>query len=130
MNILKNSARETMGVAILVRYLLLAAGVVLAASSAHAQMTQDFSKVEIKANKVTDKFYTLEGQGGTIGVLLGPDGVFMVDTQFAPLSDKICGSDQAADAATYPLCRQHALAWRPHRWQRQLRQDGRDDHRA
>ncbi len=89
MNILKNSARETMGVAILVRYLLLAAGVVLAASSAHAQMTQDFSKVEIKANKVTDKFYTLEGQGGTIGLLLGPDGVFMVDTQFAPLSDKI-----------------------------------------
>jgi cyclase len=45
--------------------------------------------VEIKANRVTDKFYTLDGQGGTIGVLFGPDGVFMVDTQFAPLSDKI-----------------------------------------
>ena len=50
---------------------------------------QDFSKVEIKANKVTNNFYTLDGQGGTIGVLTGPDGVFMVDTQFAPLSDKI-----------------------------------------
>jgi glyoxylase-like metal-dependent hydrolase (beta-lactamase superfamily II) len=50
---------------------------------------QDFSKVEIKTNKVTSNFYTLDGQGGTIGVLTGPDGVFMVDAQFAPLSDKI-----------------------------------------
>ena len=57
--------------------------------SAYAQGAPDFSKVEIKANRVTDKFYTLDGQGGTIGVLFGPDGVFMVDTQFAPLSDKI-----------------------------------------
>jgi cyclase len=62
--------------------------VALVAVSAYAQ-APDFSKVEIKANKVTDNFYTLDGQGGTIGVLFGPDGVFMVDTQFAPLSDKI-----------------------------------------
>jgi glyoxylase-like metal-dependent hydrolase (beta-lactamase superfamily II) len=61
----------------------------LVAVSAYAQGAPDFSKVEIKSNKVTDKFYTLDGQGGTIGVLFGPDGVFMVDTQFAPLSDKI-----------------------------------------
>ena len=65
---------------------------VLVASLAFAQGGQDFSKVEIKATKVTDKFYTLEGQGGTIGVLVGPDGVFMVDTQFAPLSDKIAAA--------------------------------------
>jgi cyclase len=62
---------------------------VLCAVLAHAQGAPDFSKVEIKANRVTDKFYTLDGQGGTIVVLFGPDGVFMVDTQFAPLSDKI-----------------------------------------
>ena len=62
---------------------------VLCAVLAHAQGAPDFSKVEIKANRVTDKFYTLDGQGGTIGVLFGPDGVFMVDTQFAPLSEKI-----------------------------------------
>jgi len=62
---------------------------VLCAVLAQAQGAPDFSKVEIKANRVTDKFYTLDGQGGTIGVLFGPDGVFMVDTQFAPLSDKI-----------------------------------------
>jgi glyoxylase-like metal-dependent hydrolase (beta-lactamase superfamily II) len=62
------------------------------AAVAHAQGAPDFSKVEIKANRVTDKFYTLDGQGGTIGVLFGPDGVFMVDTQFAPLSDKIAAA--------------------------------------
>ena len=54
-----------------------------------AQNQQDFSKVEIKTTKITDKFYTLEGQGGTIGALVGPDGVFLVDTQFAPLTEKI-----------------------------------------
>src|SRR4051812_17173284 len=67
-------------------------GMVLCAVLAQAQGAPDFSKVEIKANRVTDKFYTLDGQGGTIGVLLGPDGVFMVDTQFAPLSDKIAAA--------------------------------------
>src|ERR1700712_3723020 len=49
----------------------------------------DYSKVEIKTNKLANNFYTLEGAGGTIGVLTGPDGVFMVDSQFAPLTDKI-----------------------------------------
>jgi cyclase len=55
----------------------------------HSQAPPDFSKVEIKTTKVADNFYTLEGQGGTIGVLAGPDGVLMVDTQFAPLTGKI-----------------------------------------
>ena len=65
----------------------------LAAVSAIAQNAQtDFSKVEIKTTKLSDKFYTLEGQGGTIGILTGPEGVFMVDTQFAPLSDKIAAA--------------------------------------
>jgi glyoxylase-like metal-dependent hydrolase (beta-lactamase superfamily II) len=69
---------------------LLAAGLVAAASAPLlAQGQQDFSKVEIKTNMVTSNFYSLDGQGGTIGVLTGPDGVFMVDAQFAPLTDKI-----------------------------------------
>jgi cyclase len=49
----------------------------------------DFSQVQIKTTKIASNFYTLDGQGGTIGVLTGPDGVLMVDAQFAPLSDKI-----------------------------------------
>src|SRR2546423_2077964 len=61
----------------------------LAAPMAQAQAQQDFSQVQIKTTKLGSNFYTLDGQGGTIGVLSGPDGVFMVDTQFAPLSEKI-----------------------------------------
>jgi cyclase len=64
------------------------AALVVLAVSASAQ-APDFSKVQIKTNKISDNFYTLEGQGGTIGVLAGPDGIFMVDDQFAPLTDKI-----------------------------------------
>jgi glyoxylase-like metal-dependent hydrolase (beta-lactamase superfamily II) len=58
-------------------------------STAASGQQQDFGKVEIKTTKLAGNFYMLEGSGGTIGVLPGPDGVFMVDTQFAPLGDKI-----------------------------------------
>jgi cyclase len=65
----------------------LVAAIALAGVAVRAQ--QDFSKVEIKTTKIAGNLYTLEGQGGTIGVLAGPDGVLMVDSQFAPLGDKI-----------------------------------------
>ena len=66
----------------------LALSFALLAATAAAQ-GQDFSKVEIKTTKIAGNFYTLEGSGGTVGVLAGPDGVLMVDSQFAPLGDKI-----------------------------------------
>lgn len=50
---------------------------------------QDFSKVEIKATKVAGNVYMLEGSGGNIGVSVGPDGILIVDDQYAPLADKI-----------------------------------------
>lgn len=50
---------------------------------------QDFSKVEMKATKVAGNVYMLEGSGGNIGVSVGPDGLLIVDDQFAPLADKI-----------------------------------------
>jgi cyclase len=59
------------------------------AAPAAAQGQQDFSKVEIVTTKISDNFVALDGQGGRIGVLYGPDGIFMVDSQFAPLGDKI-----------------------------------------
>jgi glyoxylase-like metal-dependent hydrolase (beta-lactamase superfamily II) len=55
---------------------------------AHAQWA-DPTKVPIKTTRVAPDFYTIEGAGGTIGVLTGPDGVFMVDTQFAQTAAKI-----------------------------------------
>ena len=73
--------------AIRISFVVLPALVILAVSA--AAQAPDMSKVQIKTNKVSNNFYTLDGQGGTIGVLAGPDGIFMVDGQFAPLTDKI-----------------------------------------
>ncbi len=50
---------------------------------------QDFSKVEVKAEKVADGLYMLTGSGGNIGLSVGKSGSFLVDDQYAPLSDKI-----------------------------------------
>ncbi|WP_294537531.1 MBL fold metallo-hydrolase [uncultured Rhodoblastus sp.] len=72
------------------RKTLFLAAALLAATAAQAQQQRpDFSKVEIKTTKLADNFYTLEGQGGTISVLTGPDGVLLVDSQFAPLTEKL-----------------------------------------
>jgi cyclase len=51
----------------------------------HAQQP-DFSKVEIKAEKLTDNVYMLTGAGGNIGLCVGADAVFVIDDQFAPLA--------------------------------------------
>ncbi|HET7112119.1 MAG TPA: MBL fold metallo-hydrolase [Pyrinomonadaceae bacterium] len=63
--------------------------VLLCALPAGAVAQTDFSKVEIKPTKVAGNVYMLEGAGGNIGVSVGPDGILIVDDQFAPLADKI-----------------------------------------
>src|ERR1043166_6397919 len=68
---------------------ILACSLLVAGAVRLGAQQPDFSQVQIKTTKVASNFYTLEGQGGTIGVLPGPDGVLMVDAQFAPLTDKI-----------------------------------------
>jgi cyclase len=50
---------------------------------------QDFSKVEVKTTSVAGSVSMLEGSGGNIGVLVGPEGVLLVDDEFAPLVPKI-----------------------------------------
>ena len=59
------------------------------AAPAAAPAAPDYSKVEIKTTDLGNKTYMLEGQGGNITVAVGDDAVLMVDTQFAPLHDKI-----------------------------------------
>jgi len=49
----------------------------------------DFSKVQIKVQKVAGNVYMLQGAGGNIGVSVGEDGIVIVDDQFAPLAEKI-----------------------------------------
>ena len=50
---------------------------------------QDFDNIEITTNHVKGNIYYLEGSGGNIGVIVGDDGVLIVDDQFAPLTNKI-----------------------------------------
>ena len=50
---------------------------------------QNMEQVEIKTQQITQEVYLLQGAGGNIGILTGPDGVFMIDDQFAALSDKL-----------------------------------------
>lgn len=52
----------------------------------------DFDRVEIRATRLDDDLFVLHGQGGTISVLAGPEGILMVDSQFAPLSEKIAAA--------------------------------------
>jgi cyclase len=61
----------------------------LAVSFGPAAAQQDFSKVEVKATPVAGNVQMLLGSGGNIGVSAGPDGILIVDDQFAPLADKI-----------------------------------------
>jgi cyclase len=58
---------------------------------------QDFSQVEIKATRVTDGIYMLEGAGGNLGLSVGEDSVFLIDDQFAPLTEKIVAAVQKVD---------------------------------
>ena len=54
-----------------------------------AAQAQDFDAVQIRTVQVTDTVYMLVGAGGNIALSVGDDGVFIVDDQFAPLTEKI-----------------------------------------
>ncbi len=62
---------------------------------------QDFDNIEITTNHVKDNIYYLEGSGGNIGVIVGDDGVLIVDNQFAPLTNKIEAA--ITDLTTLPV---------------------------
>jgi glyoxylase-like metal-dependent hydrolase (beta-lactamase superfamily II) len=50
---------------------------------------QDFSAVQITTTELADGIYVMFGAGGNMGLSVGEDGAFLIDDQFAPLSDKI-----------------------------------------
>jgi cyclase len=77
----------------------LAGTALMLAGGANAQQGVDFSKVEVTTTDLGNKTYMLEGAGGDITVAVGTDGIIMVDSQFAPLHDKI----KAAIAKISPL---------------------------
>ena len=65
---------------------LMCSFMILITNSAYAQ---DFDKVQYTPVRVTDNIYMLKGAGGNIGLFFGPDGLFLIDDQFAPLHEKL-----------------------------------------
>lgn len=73
----------------------------LATFSAAAQGANiDYDKIQIITQKLAPDFYALTGSpdldpghpeaaGGRVGILIGPEGVFLVDGTYAPLSGKV-----------------------------------------
>ena len=66
------------------------------AAPAFAQ-ERDFSKVEIKVEKLAPGVAVLFGAGGNIGLSYGEDANAIVDDQFAPLTDKIVAAIRTVD---------------------------------
>ncbi|MDX2218451.1 MAG: MBL fold metallo-hydrolase, partial [Burkholderiales bacterium] len=56
---------------------------------------QDYSKVEVKTTKLNDTTYMLIGAGGNLGLSVGPDAVFLIDDQYAPMTPKITAAIKA-----------------------------------
>lgn len=50
---------------------------------------RDWDKVEITSEKLSDGIYVLFGSGGNMGLAVGDDTAYLIDDQFAPLTDKI-----------------------------------------
>ena len=56
---------------------------------------QQQQEVVVTATKLGGNVYGIDGQGGRMAALVGPDGVFLVDSQFARVTDKIVAAIQA-----------------------------------
>ena len=79
-----------------------------ATSTARAQTGIQYDKIEIKTDKVAPNLYMLsgsenvdpghpDGAGGRIGVLAGPDGIFMVDAQYLQIGDRVLAAIKRID---------------------------------
>jgi cyclase len=66
-----------------------ALGFFLLALAGSAVAQGDFDDVKIEATDLGGGIHMLTGAGGNLGVCVGDDGVFLIDDQYAPLSDKI-----------------------------------------
>ena len=86
------------------RYRLIVCGVVLVfllGCSSLPTAQQDFDDVQIEAAKIREGIFMLTGRGGNIGVSVGKDGVFLIDDQFAALTQKI--KDTVSSLSSSPI---------------------------
>lgn len=73
----------------MLRYFKPILGLAAIAAAGQAAAQRDFSEVEIRTVLVSDGIHVLIGAGGNIGLSTGADGPFLIDDQYAPLTDKI-----------------------------------------
>jgi cyclase len=68
--------------------------------STHAQQNIDFGRLELRTVKVADGLYVLMGgpAQGNIAVSVGNDGVFLVDTMYGQMHEKIVAAVRALTA--------------------------------
>ncbi len=71
------------------RKLVLSCVCLLALAAASVAQGPDYSKVEIKVQKLAGTVYMLQGAGGNLGASVGDDGVVLIDTQYRQLGEKI-----------------------------------------
>jgi glyoxylase-like metal-dependent hydrolase (beta-lactamase superfamily II) len=64
----------------------------LAVTLASAQQGQPPAEVNVVTTKLGGNVYAIDGRGGRAAALVGPDGVFLVDTQFPDVSQKIAAA--------------------------------------
>jgi glyoxylase-like metal-dependent hydrolase (beta-lactamase superfamily II) len=69
----------------------------MGAYSAFAQ--EDWDSVEVIVHPVSGNVSYIEGRGGNIGLFVGDDGVFLIDDQFAALTDKIVAAVRTVSSA-------------------------------
>lgn len=69
------------------KFTILSLILLLALGNLFAQNNMD--QVKISVEKVADNVYVLFGSGGNIGLAVGDEYAYMIDDQFAALSDKI-----------------------------------------
>jgi len=60
--------------------------VALAVVVVPAQAQLQAPQTEVRTEKVAEGIYVLFGNGGNVGVSAGPDGVFIIDDQYAPMT--------------------------------------------
>ena len=91
------------------KHLSFALCVMAATSLVWAQGGIQYDKIEIRTDKVAPNLYMLsgsedvdpghpDGAGGRIGVLAGPDGIFMVDAQYLQIGDRVLAAVRKIDS--------------------------------
>ncbi len=73
----------------LIKKIALGTTMLASAISFGAKAQNNMDDVTIEVQELRGGIYALFGRGGNIGASIGEDGIFLIDDQFAPLTDKI-----------------------------------------